>query len=159
MFKSPGTKIIICILICLTLGFLSGISTAEDINGWYVTLRKPSWNPPNRVFGPVWSLLYCLMGISIALIWHQPFPASKKKAYGLFGLQFVLNLLWSFIFFKMHNPALALAEITVMWCLIVLTILQFHKIRKVSAYLLIPYLLWVSFAAILNASIYSINYL
>ncbi|MES2618074.1 MAG: TspO/MBR family protein [Bacteroidota bacterium] len=154
--QSLGLKITICIIICLTLGFLSGISTAEAIRGWYATIQKPAWNPPNGIFGPVWSLLYCLMGISLALVWHQKMT-DKSMAYIFFAAQLALNLLWSFIFFKWQSPGIALIEIMVMWCMILLTILQFYNINKTSAYLLLPYLLWVSFATVLNATIVYLN--
>jgi tryptophan-rich sensory protein len=149
-------KIVICILICAGLGALSGFSTVDAINGWYQTLRKPGWNPPNSVFGPVWTVLYVLMGNSAALVWNSH-HSDKKKALGIFIIQFILNLLWSFIFFGQQNIVLALADIIALWVMIVITIIYFYRINRVAAWLLFPYLLWVSFATALNFSIYILN--
>ncbi len=149
-------KIIICVLVCAGLGALSGLSTVEAISGWYKTLDKPSWNPPNNIFGPVWTLLYILMGISAALVWNSH-HALKKQALGLFLIQFILNLLWSYIFFGRQNILLALVDIIALWVMIIVTIVYFYRIHRLAAWLLIPYLLWVSFATVLNFSIYLLN--
>lgn len=154
--KSIYFKIFICIAICLTLGLLSGFSTVDEIANWYRFIYKPSWNPPNWIFGPMWTTLYILMGIAVALIWqssHQP----KKRAIILFIIQFIFNLAWSFIFFNLHAIGWALAEILMMLLFIMLTIVSFYKINKTAAFLLIPYLLWVSFATVLNGSIWYLN--
>ena len=150
-------KIIICVIICVGLGAASGFSTADSISGWYQTIQKPSWNPPNWLFAPVWTLLYTLMGISLALIWHSR-HVLKKTALFLFVVQFVLNLLWSYIFFGRHEMQLALLEIMLMWIMIFLTIIYFYRINKSAAWLMIPYLLWVSFATFLNYSLYALNH-
>jgi tryptophan-rich sensory protein len=154
--KNLLPKIILCVLLCVGLGVASGFSTIDSIGGWYQTIQKPSWNPPNWLFGPVWTLLYIMMGISVALVWHGRHNA-KKSAMMLFVVQLMLNLLWSYIFFGKQNIFLAFIEIIIMWIFILLTIIYFYRINKTSAYLLIPYLLWVSFAAFLNYYIYVLN--
>ncbi len=154
--KSVYAKIILCVIICTSLGFLSGISTADSITNWFQFVKKPSWNPPSWLFAPVWTLLYILMGISVALIWHSN-SKSKKTAIGLFIIQFILNLVWSIIFFNQHMPGLAFVEIIVMLIFIILTTVSFYKINKTAAYLLLPYICWVSFATVLNGTIWFLN--
>ena len=154
--KSIVAKIIVCILICTALGFLSGFSTADSISNWFQYVKKPSWNPPNWLFAPVWTALYILMGISVALIWHSK-ATNKSQAIWLFVIQFILNLCWSLIFFNLHQTGWAFVEIIVMLIFIVLTIISFYKIDKTAAYLLLPYICWVSFATVLNGSIWFLN--
>jgi len=150
-------KIILCVLLCVGLGVASGFSTIGSITGWYQTIQKPSWNPPNWLFGPVWTFLYVLMGIASALVWHS-YHSLRKTALTFFIIQFVLNLLWSYIFFGRQNILLALADIILMWIMIMITIICFYRVNKTAAYLLIPYILWVSFATVLNYSIYVLNH-
>ncbi len=154
--KSLLLKIAVCVLLCLTLGILSGFSTVDSINNWYQYINKPSWNPPNWIFGPVWTTLYIMMGIAVALIWHSAHQ-TKKQAIGFFIGQFILNLGWSFIFFNLHALGWAFAEIFVMLLFIALTLYAFYKINKLAAWLMLPYLLWVSFATALNGSIWYLN--
>ena len=154
--KSLYFKITLCVILCLTLGILSGFSTVDSIANWYQFIDKPYWNPPNWIFGPMWTALYILMGIAIALIWYASHQL-KKLAVGLFIVQFVLNLGWSFIFFNLHAIGWAFAEILVMLLFIALTTHRFYKINKVAAWLMLPYLLWVSFATVLNGSIWHLN--
>ncbi len=154
--KSLPFRIIVCAIICLTLGTLSGLSTIDAITNWYQFLAKPSFNPPNWIFGPVWTLLYLMMGISLGIIWHST-NNSRKKAMQLFAVQFVLNLGWSFLFFNLHMFGTAYIEIIVMLIAIIFTIFAFYKINKTAAYLLIPYLCWVTFASFLNLSIWVLN--
>lgn len=144
-------KLILSIGICLGAGVLGSVFTISSIPSWYVTLNKPIFSPPNWVFGPVWTVLYILMGISLYLIW------AKSKVPSVFWIQLILNASWSIIFFGMKNPGLALVDIVALWVSIVLTIKVFDKINKLSSYLLYPYLLWVSFASILNLSIWVLN--
>lgn len=151
-----GKKLIVCVFLCLTLGLISGFSTANEISTWYTSIIKPLWNPPNWLFGPVWTILYILMGMAVALIWHSKHPL-KKIAIVLFIVQFVLNLLWSYIFFNQHNILLALFEILFMLLSIILTSVLFGKITKTAFYLMVPYILWVSFASYLNYTIYMLN--
>lgn len=156
-----GVKIAIAVICCLILGGLSGAVTASEIQGWYLSLNKPSFNPPNWIFGPVWSLLYALMGIAFALFWHHLSKSGvsifKHKAGILFGIQLVLNLLWSTIFFNLHQIGLALVEMLVLLGFIIFTGVEFYKINRTAGFLLIPYMLWVYFASILTASILYLN--
>ncbi len=149
-------KVIICVAICLGLGIASGFSTASSIGGWYQTIQKPSWNPPNWIFGPVWTVLYILMGIAAALVWHSRSP-DKKTALIIFTVQFILNLLWSYIFFGMHNLPLALIEIILLAVFIAVTLHWFLKVNRTAALLLLPYLMWVSFASTLTFTIFILN--
>ena len=154
---SNTLKLIISIVLTVGLGSLGGIFTIAEIPNWYAGLNKPSFNPPNWIFGPVWTTLYCLMGISFYLIWKLPASSERTKGVRIFIIQFVLNFGWSIIFFSMHQLGWALVEIIAMWIFILLTILQFRKLSIPAAVLLIPYLLWVSFASILNGSIWQLN--
>ncbi len=156
--SSLGIKIIIGIVGCLVVGFLSGFATSDAISGWYVDIVKPSFNPPNWIFGPVWTILYTLMGISAALVWHQGWEKREVKiALSFFAIQLLLNGLWSIIFFGAQQLGLAFAEIILLWIMIVVCIILFSNINKTASYLLIPYLLWVSFATILNFNIWQLN--
>ena len=151
-------QLAIAILICTGTGSLSAYISNTGMNPWFDNLIKPSWNPPEYLFGPVWTLLYCMMGISLWLVWKSETVASvKKPALQLFAAQLFLNFCWSIIFFKFHSPAWALVEIIAMLFLIVLTTKQFSKISKQAAWLLVPYIAWVSFASVLNFSIWTLN--
>jgi tryptophan-rich sensory protein len=150
-------KLMACIAIPLIVGAVSGIATSSNIKTWYVYLNKPSFNPPNWVFAPAWTILYILMGISLFLITQAKSSHIKSKALYLFFMQLFLNFAWSFIFFYFHQVGWALVEIAFLWISIILMIRQFYKINSWSGYLQIPYLLWVSFASILNASIWYLN--
>jgi tryptophan-rich sensory protein len=153
-----GLKMTLVVFICLTVGYLSGIVTRESITTWYPTLVKPFFNPPNWIFAPVWTLLYIMMGIAAGLVWTSEFEQKTvKKALGFFAIQLGLNALWSYLFFGLHNPLLALIEIVLLWLMIFETYNQFKKIDKVAGFLMLPYLAWVSFATILNASIWWLN--
>jgi tryptophan-rich sensory protein len=141
------------------IGYLSGMVTRDSITTWYPTLIKPVFNPPNWIFAPVWSLLYIMMGIAAGRIWNQIQQEEKqvKKAMTFFVIQLALNALWSYLFFGLHNPLLALVEIIILWLMIYETYTQFKPIDKLAANLLLPYLVWVSFATILNGSIWWLN--
>jgi len=154
--KTLPFKIVVSAIICLTLGTLSGFSTIDAITNWYQFLIKPSFNPPNWIFGPVWTLLYLMMGISLGIIWYSTLEG-HKKAMQLFAVQFVLNLGWSFLFFNLHMLGTAYIEIIAMLIAIIFTIFAFYKVNKTAAYLLIPYLCWVTFASFLNLSIWVLN--
>lgn len=147
-------KFIISICIPFVASIIGGIFTSSSVSTWYLTLIKPSFNPPSWVFGPVWSALFLMMGISLYLVWINKW---RGKAFVLFGIQIFLNILWSVLFFGLQNPMLAFMEIIILWFFILLTIIYFYKINKVSAYLLVPYILWVSFAAVLNFYLYILN--
>ena len=150
--------LVLCILVTVSIGFIGGLFTAGNVNGWYTTIRRPSWNPPNSVFGPVWTLLYVLMGVAIFLvIKDKPFDSIRKTAVIFFAIQLILNFCWSIIFFAKHQPGLAFGEIVILWIFILLTIFAFARINTTAAWLLVPYISWVSFAAILNFSIWQLN--
>ena len=155
---SKVIKLIISIAIPLIIGFTASIFTVTGIGSWYQTIEKPTWNPPNWVFGPVWTALYVTMGIAFFLIWKSSaIEKIKRPAIVLFILQLAANFFWSFIFFDQHQVGLAFAEIVVLWLLILLTIFSFAKMNKAAAWLLVPYISWVSFAAILNFTIWQLN--
>ena len=155
---SPIWKLLFAILICEGTGITSGLIANTGMNAWFDTLNKPSWNPPAYLFAPVWILLYLLMGISLWLIWKSNIPAPQKNnLIILFALQLFLNFWWSIIFFKFHSPALAFIDIILMLILILLTIINFSKFSKPAAWLLVPYIAWVSFATILNFTIWILN--
>ncbi len=152
-------RIVLVVMTCLVIGYLSGTVTRESILTWYPTLVKPVFNPPNWLFGPVWTLLYAMMGVAGGLIWNhiESDRENVKKAFLFFIIQLGLNALWSYLFFGLHNPLIALIEIILLWLMIFETYTQFKRIDKVAGLLLIPYLLWVSFATVLNASIWWLN--
>ena len=150
-------KLSLCITIPLLIGGISGFATAAGINVWYSELNKPSFNPPNYLFGPVWSLLYILLGISFYKILQSPSNETRTKAIIAFVLQLFLNFCWSFLFFKFHLLNIALIEIILMWLSIAAMIYLYSKIDKKAAFLQIPYLLWVSFASVLNGAIWYLN--
>ncbi len=146
------------IFICLGAGMIGSIFTSSSIDTWYATLEKPTFNPPSWLFAPVWTALYFFMGISLFLILRQDLIKGKiKLAISIFGLQLILNALWSFLFFGLQNPFLAFMEIIILWIAILITILTFYKIKKVASILLVPYILWVTFATILNYYIWRLN--
>jgi len=152
-------KLILCILIAQTAGVLGSLATVPSIPGWYASLNKPPLNPPNWVFGPVWLLLFCLIGVSLYLI-VQTSSAEKEaktQAYIFFGLQLILNTAWSLLFFGLKNPPLAMAEILILWGAILSTLIRFWQINKLAGKLFIPYLIWVSFAAYLNFGVMLAN--
>lgn len=148
---------ILCISGPLLIGVIGGFATATSIDTWYATLNKPFFNPPNYLFGPVWTLLYLLMGISLYMILQSPVNEFRKKAIIIFSLQLFLNFWWSFLFFKFHLLGIAFVEIIIIWISIITMIYVFQKINKTAAYLQIPYLLWVSFASVLNGAIWFLN--
>lgn len=153
------TKIAILVVTCLALGYLSGMVTQSSIKTWYPTILKPSFNPPNWLFAPVWSTLFVFMGIAGGLVWSKIDVKKEEvqKALVFFAIQLVLNSLWSILFFGLKNPMLALIEIVLLWLVIYETFVKFNKIDKIAGYLFIPYLIWVGFAAILNLNIWWLN--
>ncbi len=144
---------------CLAVGYFSSIVTRENIPTWYALINKPSFNPPNWVFAPVWTALYILMGYAAGRVWNklEVDEINVKKAFLFFLIQLALNALWSFLFFGLQNPFLASIEIILLWLMIYETYKQFKNIDKIAAYLLLPYLAWVSFAAVLTFSIWYLN--
>jgi tryptophan-rich sensory protein len=151
-------KFFISIVVCLAVGGVSGFMTASAIPTWYVTLNKPSFNPPNWLFGPVWTTLYIMMGVAFGLVWKSNATQYiKNKAMLFFAIQLVLNFFWSIIFFGYHQVGLALVEIILMWIFILFSIISFKPVTRIGAGLLVPYLAWVSFATVLNFSIWRLN--
>ncbi len=148
-------SLIVCLAIPFGIAFMGSAVTTPAITGWYASLNKPFFSPPNWVFAPVWTALFLLMGISSYLVWR------KEKKIGaplkIYGVQLVLNFFWSYLFFGLRRPDLAFAEIIVLWIFIALTIKSFYKVNKLAAYFLLPYIIWVSFASALNFFVFSLN--
>jgi len=149
--------LIFSIVIAQLAGLLGSIFTVSSIKTWYVLLEKPFFSPPGWLFGPVWVLLYTLMGIAAYLVWQKRQTKGAKSALWLYVIHLIFNALWSIIFFGMKNPGLAFFEILILWGLILAVALKFSKIDKSAGLLFIPYILWVSFAAILNFSVWMLN--
>lgn len=145
-------KFILSLLLPLLIGGISGALTAGAVNGWYTTLVQPTFNPPNWVFGPVWTLLYVLMGVSHYRIWIKANTPDRTSALRIFWFQLVLNFFWSLIFFGAQQITLALVEIIVLWCCIAVMIRRFYALDRISAWINAPYLAWVGFATALNAA-------
>ncbi len=151
-------KLIVCIAICQLAGVIGSIFTMDNIPTWYASLTKPPLQPPNWLFGPVWITLYTLMGISLFLVIKKGFEFPGVKAgTAIFAVQLVLNTLWSIVFFGMHELLFSIIIIASLWLMILLTMLKFKPISLTAAVLLLPYLLWVSFASYLNSAIYVLN--
>lgn len=149
--------LVVCLVICLGAGGLGAMATTPQIDGWYRTITKPAGNPPNQVFGPVWSTLFVMIAIAAWLVWK---PAGFKDArvpLSLFGVQLVLNVGWSWIFFGLHQPGWAFVEIVILWMAILMTTIASARRSKAAGWLLVPYLAWVSFAGVLNFSIWRLN--
>ncbi|MDZ7295188.1 MAG: tryptophan-rich sensory protein [candidate division KSB1 bacterium] len=153
--KSFFLRLVVGVGVCLLAGIVGGVFTRSAVQNWYPTLAKPVFTPPSWLFGPVWTVLYVLMGIAIAMIWHKS-PGSNAATV-LFLVQLVFNVLWSLFFFGLRSPAVALVDILLLWGTLLATLLAFWRILPVSGILLMPYLLWVSYAAVLNASIVYLN--
>lgn len=140
--------------LCFSAAGLGGLFMPGE---WYAQLRKPSWNPPAWIFGPVWTALYTMMAVAAWLVWRRGGFAVQRVSLGVFLLQLLLNALWSPLFFGLHNPALAFAEIVLLWLAIISTLLVFWKARRGAGLLLVPYLAWVTLAAVLNFTLWRLN--
>jgi len=145
------------LVIPLLAGFVGSLFTVQNIPTWYALLNKPFFNPPNAIFGPTWTTLYLLMGFALYLVIQTETEKRKILAYKFFALQLFLNTLWSILFFGLHAVGLAFIEIVVLWTAIFKNIIEFGKINKLASYLLIPYIAWVTFAAVLNFAILLLN--
>ena len=155
--KKSG-KLVCSVSLCLLTGFVGSFSTMNSVTSWYADLSRPSFTPPDWTFGVVWPILYIMMGISVFMICNRGLDKREVKiALGFFLLQLVLNGLWTPIFFGLHMIAFALVEIILLWVTILMTILTFSKISKLASLLLLPYILWVSFAVALNAAFWILN--
>ncbi|NWG03906.1 MAG: tryptophan-rich sensory protein [Syntrophaceae bacterium] len=150
-------KLVASVLLCQLAGFLGSLFTTPAIPTWYQTLNKPFFTPPNWIFSPVWISLFVLMGISLFFVWRRSDHPQFKPALIFFFIQLILNTLWSIAFFGLKSPLLGLVDIILLWIAILLTVVHFLKISKLAGVLLIPYLLWVSFASLLNFSLWILN--
>ena len=151
-------KVIASIILCQLAGWIGSLATLPSIPIWYESLKKPFFNPPNWLFGPVWTGLYTLMGISLFLVWQRrEGKPQAKMALTFFFIQLILNTLWSLTFFGLQSPPLGLVDIVLLWIAIFLTIQKFYGISRTAAFLLLPYILWVSFAVVLNVSLWILN--
>ncbi len=156
--KNSVFRLLASVIICQFAGVIGSVFTASSLESWYFLLEKPSFSPQSWVFFPVWTILYTLMGVSLYLVWEQGLQQKEvKTGVFLFGLQLGLNILWSFLFFGLRSPYYAFLEILMLWAAILLTMIQFWKVSKAASLLLIPYILWVSFAALLNYQIWVLN--
>lgn len=149
-------KLITSIFICLGAGFIGSFANSNSLTSWYAGLEKPNFNPPNWIFAPVWTFLFILMGVSFFLVWNKK-QDGKTKAFIIFFTHLFLNILWSYLFFWFQNPSLAFVEIIIFWFSIIATAFYFYRISKISGLLFLPYILWVSFASILNFYIVKLN--
>jgi len=155
---AKAIKLIISVLACLLAGFVGSVATMPSIPTWYASLQKPPFNPPNWIFGPVWTTLFIMMGVAAFLVWDKGLEKKEVRvALAIFGIQLLLNVFWSVLFFGMQSPLYAFIDIIALWASILATIIYFYKISATAGYLLIPYILWVSFASILNLSIAILN--
>lgn len=149
---------IIGLIVCLVVSFIPGWVGSRFVpGGWYAALDKPTWTPPGWIFGPVWTLLYIMMGVAAWLVWKRNGFSAAKAALLIFIGQLVLNGLWSWLFFGLHRPGLAFVDIIALWMMIILTIIAFWRQAVPAGVLLLPYLAWVSFASALNFSIWHLN--
>lgn len=149
-------RLVITILICQMAGIIGSIFTMPSIPTWYASLSKPWFSPPNWLFGPVWITLFTLMGISLYLIWDKGLK-SVKIPLTIFGVQLILNIVWSFLFFGLESPFIAFIEIIILWISIALTIISFYRVSKKAGLILLPYIIWVSIATALNYYIWILN--
>ncbi len=150
-------KLVVSLALPFAAGAIGSYFTIPAIASWYQTLNKPSFSPPNFLFGPVWTVLYVLMGVSFYLAWISSRVKNKKAGIKLFLIQLFLNASWSIVFFGLKNPVLAFINIIALWIAIFLTIRAFSIISKTAGYLLYPYIVWVSFATALNLAIVLLN--
>ena len=155
---SNSWKLTISILICQIIGISAGLLTSTQNNAWFNNIVKPSWNPPGYLFGPVWTILYLLMGISLYIVWKSnAMEPQKTNAMLIFAVQLFLNFWWTILFFKFQSPYCAFIDIVLMIITIIITIFAFAPISKTAAWLLVPYISWVCFAAILNFTLWNLN--
>jgi translocator protein len=151
-------KLVTAILFCLIVGSLGSLVTTPGPGSWYSSLAKPFFAPPTWVFAPVWITLFTLMGISLYLVWQSGTEKpAVRTALAFFGVQFFLNVIWSFLFFGLKSPLLGLADIVLLWLMIAATIAAFYRVNRTAAYLLVPYIAWVTLATALNGAVYFMN--
>jgi len=158
MNKKSIIRFLVSISLPVAVGAVAGLFTASSVKTWFVTLNKPSFNPPSWLFAPVWTTLYIVMGIAFFIIWQSKAnEIIKKRSMKIYFVQLFFNFTWSFVFFYAQQPGWALVNIVVLWLLIAITIFWFSQISRVSAWLMVPYILWVSFATALNYAIWQLN--
>jgi len=157
MKQKDITWLAIALLVPQVAGFLGSLATRDAVAGWYTLIAKPSFTPPSWVFGPVWTLLFLLMGIAFFLVWKHGRGERRELAITFFIIQLGLNVMWSMVFFGLRQPGWAFVEILLLWSVIAVTICAFWRVHKSAALLLVPYIAWVSFAALLNAAIWRLN--
>jgi tryptophan-rich sensory protein len=150
-------KLVVSLAVPLLAGFGSSVFTVNSISTWYASLSKPWFSPPNVVFAPVWTILYILMGLALFLIWRSPRNRTRDIGIALFAAQLAINVIWTLAFFGLQNTLYGVLTIIPLWILIAATIYQFYKVEKWASYLLVPYIVWVSIATALNASVYLLN--
>jgi tryptophan-rich sensory protein len=155
--RADWIGLIVALAICFAVAGVASLATTPEIPGWYARLKKPSWTPPNWLFGPVWTTLYAAMAVAAWLVWRRGGWRENSTALALFIIQLALNFAWSFIFFRFHQTGLAFAEIVLLWVAIAATIVRFASVSKVAAALMVPYLLWVTYASALNFAIWRLN--
>ena len=158
--RSTGAQaigLVVAVVVCYGAALLGNLATMPQIPTWYAGIAKPSWTPPDWLFGPVWSLLYAMMAVAAWLIWRQSDWKTAKSPLLWFAAQLILNSLWSILFFGMQKPAWSMVEVFFLWLAILMTVRAFWPVSRVAAGLLIPYLLWVSFASVLNVAIWQLN--
>jgi len=147
----------IAFLICFSAAAIGSLATTPQIPNWYAEIAKPSWTPPNWLFGPVWTILFSLMATAAWIVWCKHGMKNARNAFAWFGIQLILNSLWSILFFGWNNPGAAAVEILFLWLAILLTLVTFSKKSKTASLLLVPYFVWVSFAMVLNITIWQMN--
>jgi len=155
--RYPWIGLIVLLVLCFAVAAIGGLATIPNIPDWYAGLAKPSWTPPNWVFGPVWSVLYLSMAVAAWLVWRQAGLAGAVVPMALFGIQLLLNAAWSWLFFGLHSPSAASVDIVLLWTAIAATTVAFWRRSMVAGILFLPYLVWVSFASVLNLAIWRLN--
>lgn len=157
MKSARWLPLVLLLVLAIAAAAIGAAATATSVHTWYVGIQKPAWNPPNGLFGPVWSVLYALMAFATWLAWRQGDPKTARRTIALYSAQLTLNALWSVLFFGMHQIGAALCEIVILWGLLVFIQLRLWRIRRTAALLWLPYLVWVSFAVLLNAAVWKLN--
>lgn len=151
-------RFIISIIICQSAGIFGSLFTFEAVPDWYITLEKPFFAPPNWIFGPVWIILYFLMGVSLYIVWKDELKSKTRNVFFVvFGIQLILNALWSLLFFGLRSPLLGLIDILILDVMLVVTIFYAKRVSKYAAMLLIPYMVWIIIASVLNYAIMVLN--
>lgn len=145
------------VALCLGVAAIGGWATSISVGGWYQTLDKPRWTPPDRVFAPVWTIIYSMMAVAGYRVWRRAGVKAGHSALALFGVQLALNLLWSILFFGLQRTGLALLDIVLLWTAIAATAVAFWRIDRLAGILLLPYMVWVTYAVVLNAAIWHLN--